>query len=52
MRTNNLEQAIIDIGKVLADEGETMDSFDNQTLQRLAACLLLEVDARDTRVLN
>ena len=52
MSNHKLEEAIIDMGILLAEENESLDMFEDETLDMLASCLLCEIELRKKRVLN
>jgi hypothetical protein len=47
-----LEKAIIELGKVLEHNEESIDTVDTDILKMLATILNLEVDNRQSRVYN
>ena len=51
MKTD-LENAIIELGKVLQEEGETLENIDTETIGMFAVVFQLEVDSRANRKLH
>jgi|TARA_E500000318_G_scaffold70285_2_gene65009 hypothetical protein len=49
---SDLEKAIIAMGEVLKEEGESLDGFDNQTLQDLSTLLAAHVEDKLDRVVH
>lgn len=46
----NLEKVLITMGELLSEDGESIEGFDNQTLQDLSNVLSLEVQDRLDRM--
>ena len=51
MKTD-LENAIIELGKVLQEENECLDNIDTETLAMFAIVFQCEIDARDSRKIH
>jgi len=47
-----LRKVIIDIGKYLEETKGSLDFLDTEILEELAACILLEIQNRNDRVIN
>ncbi len=51
MKTD-LENAIIELGKVLQEKGECLDNIDTETLAMFAVVFQCEIDARASRKIH
>ena len=51
-KTELLKNVIIDIGKYLEVTKESLDFLETEVLEQLVACLLLEIENRNDRVIN
>ena len=47
---SDLEKAIIAMGEILKEEGETLDSFDNETLKNFSVLISDYVSTRIKRI--
>ncbi len=49
---SDLEKAIIAMGEILKEEGETLDSFDNETLKNFSVLISDYVSKKLQRVMH
>jgi|TARA_R110000782_G_scaffold117357_2_gene207495 hypothetical protein len=52
MNKSELEKVLIAMGKLLEDEAESLDTFEDDILDSLASSLLCEVEERKSRIVN